>query len=103
MTQDDWKTLRVPPEAYDTAKAQKEQAGRTWGEQLVAPVEPDYDRENLAERLDAVMNKLEQLEGAQADTVGDALELADISNHDVLEQLDTVERAAKEATSAAQR
>jgi len=54
MPQDDWKTLRVPPEAYDTAKAQKEQAGRTWGEQLVAPVEPDYDRESLAERLDRI-------------------------------------------------
>jgi len=54
MTQDDWKTLRVPPEAYDTAKAQKEQAGRTWGEQLVAPVEPDFDRESLAERLDRI-------------------------------------------------
>jgi len=54
MPQDDWKTLRVPPEAYDTAKAQKEQAGRTWGEQLVAPVEPDYDREDLAERLDRI-------------------------------------------------
>jgi len=54
MTQDDWKTLRVPPEAYNTAKAQKEEAGRTWGEQLVAPVEPDFDRESLAERLDRI-------------------------------------------------
>lgn len=32
---DDWKTLRVPPEAYEAAKAQKEDAGRTWGEQIV--------------------------------------------------------------------
>jgi len=54
MAQDDWKTLRVPPEAYNTAKAQKEEAGRTWGEQLVAPVEPDFDRESLAERLDRI-------------------------------------------------
>jgi len=54
MTQDDWKTLRVPPEAYETAKAQKDDADRTWGEQLVAPVEPDYDRESLAERLDRI-------------------------------------------------
>jgi len=35
MTQDDWKTLRVPPEAYEKAKAQKEENDRTWGEQLV--------------------------------------------------------------------
>jgi hypothetical protein len=37
MTQDNWKTLRVPPEAYETAKAQKEDNDRTWGEQLVRP------------------------------------------------------------------
>ena len=35
MSRDDWKTLRVPPEAYETAKAQKEEHDRTWGEQLV--------------------------------------------------------------------
>jgi len=52
MTQDDWKTLRVPPEAYETAKAQKEDADRTWGEQLVAPVEPDMtDPDDLAARI----------------------------------------------------
>jgi hypothetical protein len=35
MTKDDWKTLRVPPEQYEKAKAQKEEHNRTWGEQLV--------------------------------------------------------------------
>ena len=35
MSGDNWKTLRVPPEAYDEAKAQKEANDRTWGEQLV--------------------------------------------------------------------
>ena len=35
MSGDNWKTLRVPPEAYDEAKAQKEEHNRTWGEQLV--------------------------------------------------------------------
>jgi len=34
MTNDDWKTLRVPAEAYDAAKAQKDENNRTWGEQL---------------------------------------------------------------------
>jgi hypothetical protein len=35
MTNDNWHTLRVPPEAYDAAKAQKEDNDRTWGEQVV--------------------------------------------------------------------
>jgi hypothetical protein len=35
MTDNDWKTLRVPSEAYETAKAQKAEHGHTWGEQLV--------------------------------------------------------------------
>ena len=32
---DDWKTLRVPPGAYEQAKTQKEANDRTWGEQIV--------------------------------------------------------------------
>lgn len=35
MTNDNWHTLRVPPEAYDAAKAQKVDNDRTWGEQVV--------------------------------------------------------------------
>jgi hypothetical protein len=35
MTRDNWKTLRVPAEAYEKAKTQKTQHNRTWGEQLV--------------------------------------------------------------------
>lgn len=34
---DDWKTLRVPKEAYEQAKEQKEANDRTWGEQIVRP------------------------------------------------------------------
>jgi len=41
MSGDNWKTLRVPPEAYDEAKAQKEANDRTWGEQLVRPDDDD--------------------------------------------------------------
>lgn len=37
MTNDDWKTLRVPVADYNDAKAQKEEHGRTWGEQIVRP------------------------------------------------------------------
>ena len=38
---DDWKTLRVPPGAYETAKSQKEAAGRTWGEQIIREEDGD--------------------------------------------------------------
>lgn len=34
MSRDDWKTLRVPPEAYKEAKKQKDKHDRTWGQQL---------------------------------------------------------------------
>lgn len=33
----EWKTLRVRGDAYELAKEQKEEAGRTWSEQLVRP------------------------------------------------------------------
>jgi len=61
MTQDDWKTLRVPPEAYDTAKAQKDEHDRTWGEQLVCDnttttevVESDAVVEDLMQEIDTL-------------------------------------------------
>jgi len=56
MSGDNWKTLRVPPEAYEEAKAQKEANGRTWGEQVVRP---DDDRTDL----DALANSLATIEG----------------------------------------
>jgi hypothetical protein len=78
MSGDNWKTLRVPPEAYDAAKAQKEAEGRTWGEQIVRQNDPadnaDVDTEALAEDLqeridypdsmdtESIMQRLEDLE-----------------------------------------
>lgn len=55
---DDWHTLRVPPEAYERAKAQKEADGRTWGDQIVRPDEDtedsdDLDADELAEQITA--------------------------------------------------
>lgn len=38
----DWKTIRVPESAHEDAKSQKEEHGRTWGEQIVRP-DPDED------------------------------------------------------------
>lgn len=51
MTDDNWKTLRVPADAWETAKAQKEDDDRTWGEQIVRgdnPTTTDIDAERLA-------------------------------------------------------
>lgn len=41
MSNDEWKTIRVPPEDWKRAKAQKDAADRKWGEQIVRP---DDDR-----------------------------------------------------------
>jgi hypothetical protein len=78
MSGDNWKTLRVPPEAYEQAKAQKEAEDRTWGEQIVRQSDPadnnDVDTEVLAEELQSeidypdsidtsdIMQRLEDLE-----------------------------------------
>jgi hypothetical protein len=56
----DYKTMRVPREAWEAAKAQKEEANRTWGEQIVRPdsdglrehpTAPELDTERLAELI----------------------------------------------------
>jgi hypothetical protein len=46
MTNDDWKTLRVPADKYHEAKEQKEADGRTWGEQIVRP---DSDKDTTTD------------------------------------------------------
>lgn len=65
---DDWKTLRVPVEAWEKAKEQKEETGRTWGEQIVRDngdgedVYDDFDR--LAELVEAVPERTaDEVEG----------------------------------------
>lgn len=48
----DYKTLRVPVDAWEAAKEQKETAGRTWGKQIVRPDgEADASIDATAERL----------------------------------------------------
>lgn len=37
MTNDNYTTIRAPEDAVETARDQKEAAGRTWGEQIVRP------------------------------------------------------------------
>lgn len=53
MTDKDWKTLRVPLDAYTEAKAQKKEHGRTWGQQIVRGDDPQLgiDYEKLADMV----------------------------------------------------
>jgi hypothetical protein len=51
---DDWKTLRVPTDAWETAKEQKEAAGRTWGEQIVRGDSDNDTTTDLTSLADAV-------------------------------------------------
>jgi hypothetical protein len=59
MSRDNWKTLRVPPERYEQAKAQKEEHNRTWGEQLVTD-EPEVTEvvpvDELLDQLEIEVN-----------------------------------------------
>jgi hypothetical protein len=69
MTEDNWKTLRVPPEAYDRAKEQKEKHGRTWGEQLVC------DNPTTTEVVDAaeIVERLSQTSDVDTAEIADAV------------------------------
>jgi hypothetical protein len=61
MTDDDWKTLRVPADAWEQAQEQRQEAGRTWGEQVVRP-EGD-ENGGVAEEVRELRNRLDDLEG----------------------------------------
>ena len=61
----EWKTLRVPKSAWEEAKRQKEEHGRTWGEQIVRGNDPDRLTEDdvrriAREELDGVIPKEDQ-------------------------------------------
>jgi len=51
----DYKTLRVPAEQYEAAKAQKEANNRTWGQQIVRP-DGDRDEYDIPEGLEFAAN-----------------------------------------------
>lgn len=51
MTETEWKTLRVPKDAYEEAKAQKEEHNRTWGEQIVRGHDPEQLTKEDVERI----------------------------------------------------
>mgnify|MGYP000435656514 CR=1 FL=1 len=87
---DNWKTLRVPPEAYDRAKAQKEDHNRTWGEQLVRP--DDDGRVMSHELAEEIVEEIAMVAEPDAGLVDDT-ELA----HDIARQVDYSELAARVA------
>jgi len=107
MTNDNWHTLRVPPEAYDQAKEQKENAGRTWGEQVVRPENDaeseSIDVERLADELAECVTGKSLNPEALADALADELDEYGVSAGvdaqlaGIAEQLATIERAASTA------
>lgn len=62
---DDWKTLRVPLGAWETAKEQKESAERTWGEQIVRP-DGDNTSTDTAEVVEELKQEVEHLANSGA-------------------------------------
>lgn len=59
MPDDDWKTLRVRTSAWTEAKAQKENADRTWSEQIVRP---DSDDSSVPDGLSDMGDVFDELE-----------------------------------------
>lgn len=60
----EWKTLRVPIEAYVEARQQKESEGRTWGQQIVR--QPD-DSLSVDEEIRMLRESVEKLPNRTAD------------------------------------
>ena len=59
----EYKTLRVPVEAWETAKAQKEEAGITWGEQIVREDDSDdTDLDSLSRSVATIEERTGKLE-----------------------------------------
>jgi hypothetical protein len=85
MAQDDYKTMRVPTDAWERAKEQKESAGRTWGEQIVRPdgdstddsteapevVEATVDTDEIASEVAAKIDYAELASKVSEDVVGE--------------------------------
>lgn len=67
----EYTTIRVTKEAHARGKEQKEQAGRTWNEQIVRP-EDGGGEEAVLQELDRLEAKVERLADGVAATGGDA-------------------------------
>jgi len=102
MTNDakEWKTVKIEAPVRDDAQADP----RTYSEIMRAGLDADTEQvqEQLyREELEAINDKLQTIEGAQAGTVSRALEIGEATG-DLRDQLDRIEDAAREATNAAQ-
>lgn len=66
---DNYKTLRVPKEAWQKAKEQKEEHNRTWGEQIVRPdVEENTTSESPQQQKVVVENVTIEAEESGVDS-----------------------------------
>jgi len=74
----EYKTMRVPEDAWEAAKAYKEQNDLTWDQYLRLPVEDSST--SVQEQLDEIQRKVNQINSAQGDTVAKALEIGDSRN-----------------------
>jgi len=84
----EWVTVKVPKRVRDEAREDP----RTYGEILRAGMDSDVSQaspDELREQLETMEKKIEQVQGAQADTVREALQLAEDDN--LREQLDRIE------------
>lgn len=74
---DNWKTLRVPKDAWQEAKAQKEEHNRTWGEQLVCSNDATTEREVVVDN-DALYEARDEILGAISAECGDVATTEDM-------------------------
>jgi len=82
MTKDNWKTIRVPVEAYEKAKEQKENNNRTWGEQLVCnntTTTEVVDCDNVAS-TDDIQNMRDEIIGSITAISGDVATTEDLQH-----------------------
>jgi hypothetical protein len=95
MTNDNWHTLRVPPEAYEQAKAQKEDHDRTWGEQVVRP-----DGEDTADTQDLDAQEIAASIRRELGFDGDPENVADVDAlaEAVADRIDTHSTVSLEAS-----
>ena len=70
----EYKSLRVPEDAWEEAKAQKEAEGRTWGEQIVRTDAEDVEADTTQPSAEEIAAEIDALDEATlAEYVADYL------------------------------
>ena len=85
----EYKTMRVPEDAWKEAQAHRKEHGLTWGEYIRLPCDNSVETDEPMRVVPV------------EDVVGREVPSAQI-NQDVSEQLDRIESGVREATNAAQ-